>query len=109
METEMEQMNALVGRQVLHAQNVTMARLVLKKGAVVPEHHHVNEQITTVLEGKLVFKMEGTEQIVEAGQSLVIPPNVPHRVETLEDSIALDVFAPVREDWLRGDDAYLRK
>ena len=43
-----------------------------------------------------------------AGESVLIPGGVPHRVEALDDSVVLDVFAPRREDWLRGDDAYLR-
>jgi hypothetical protein len=43
-----------------------------------------------------------------AGESVVIPSEVPHAVEALEDSVVLDVFSPVRDDWVRGDDAYLR-
>ena len=107
-EAEREQMNPLVVRQALHGQNITIARLELKKGAVVPEHHHVIEQIANVLSGKIVFFMEGKELVVDAGESIVVPPNVPHKVEVLEDAVVYDVFAPIREDWLRGDDAYLR-
>ena len=39
---------------------------------------------------------------------VAIPPNAPHLVEALEDSLATDLFSPIREDWIRGDDAYLR-
>lgn len=85
-----------------------MARLYLDKGAVVPRHSHDNEQITTVESGLLKFIFDESEVLVGAGESLEIPSNLPHRVETLEPSVALDVFAPVREDWRRGDDAYLR-
>jgi quercetin dioxygenase-like cupin family protein len=46
--------------------------------------------------------------VVRTGESLQIPGGVPHRVEALEDSVALDLFSPPREDWIRGDDAYLR-
>lgn len=109
MEAPVEQMNELTGRQVVHGVNLTMARLILKQGAVVPRHHHVNEQITTLLEGRLLFEFPAGPQELLAGESLVIPPDLPHRVEALEDSVAIDVFAPVREDWLRGDDAYLRR
>ena len=45
----------------------------------------------------------------ERATCVVIPPGIPHMVEALEDSVATDVFAPVREDWIRGDDAYLRQ
>ena len=43
-----------------------------------------------------------------AGEVMEISSNLPHLVEALEDSVAVDLFAPVREDWIRGDDAYLR-
>jgi quercetin dioxygenase-like cupin family protein len=59
--------------------------------------------------GKLRFFLEGCEYVVEAGGIMVIPPGVVHRVEALEDSVANDVFAPRRDDWIRGDDAYLRR
>ena len=101
-------MNALVVRQAIHGANTTIARLELKKGALVPEHHHVNEQMTVLLSGRLRFIFpEETLELV-AGEVMEIAPNLPHSVEALEDSVAVDVFAPVREDWRRGDDAYLR-
>jgi quercetin dioxygenase-like cupin family protein len=103
-----EQMNPLVSRQVVHASTMTLARLRLRKGAVVPLHHHVNEQISMVDQGRLRFVISGEERIVQAGEMLTIPPEAPHMVEALEDSIAIDLFSPVREDWIRGDDAYLR-
>jgi quercetin dioxygenase-like cupin family protein len=103
-----ERMNPLISRQVIHAGTMTIARLVLKKGAVVPLHAHVNEQISTIDSGSLRFEVDGREIVVKAGESLVIPPNVPHMAEAHEDCTATDVFSPVREDWVRGDDAYLR-
>jgi quercetin dioxygenase-like cupin family protein len=47
--------------------------------------------------------------LVKAGEVLVIPSNVPHRALAVEDTLDLDVFAPPRQDWLDGSDAYLRK
>ena len=49
------------------------------------------------------------ELVVSAGESVPLAANVPHGVEALEDTVVLDVFSPVREDWVRGDDAYLRR
>ena len=72
-------------------------------------HDHENEQIATVLEGRVRFVVGGEDRVVEAGMTVPLAANVPHEVEALEDSIVLDVFSPVREDWLRGDDAYLRR
>jgi quercetin dioxygenase-like cupin family protein len=88
---------------------MTIARLEIQKGAVVAAHSHVHEQIATVEKGAMKFLIEGGEQIVSAGQSIVLPPHMPHGVEALEDSLVVDVFAPAREDWIRGDDAYLRR
>jgi quercetin dioxygenase-like cupin family protein len=105
----LEQMNPLVSRRVLHGAQMTVAQVILGKGAVVPEHHHPHEQTTMLQTGKLVFFMEGAEVVVSAGEMLNIPPQVPHRVEALEDSVAIDIFSPARDDWQRGDDAYLRQ
>ncbi len=103
-----EQLAPLISRQVLHADRITVARISLAKGSIVPRHSHHNEQITMLESGKLRFIFDHGEQIVEAGQMLQIASNEPHKVEALEDSVATDLFAPVREDWIRGDDAYLR-
>ena len=108
-EIEREQMNPLLLRQALHGVSMTVARLEITKGAVVPLHHHVNEQITLMLEGKLRFVIDGVESIAVAGEIVVIPPNAPHLVEALEDSAVFDLFSPIRSDWITGDDAYLRK
>ncbi|WP_180539317.1 cupin domain-containing protein [Nevskia soli] len=104
-----EQMNALVSRRCLHTANLTIAQITLSKGAIVPLHDHANEQVTSVISGLLLFRMDGREILVKAGEMLAIPSGVPHLVEALEDSIAVDVFAPRREDWIRGDDSYLRR
>ena len=108
-EIPIEQLNPLVTRQVLHSDQMTIARLQLKRGAVVPRHQHINEQITNLMSGRLRFIFDDGETLIEAGDSLQIAPNLPHAVETLEDSVAIDMFSPTREDWIRGDDAYLRR
>jgi quercetin dioxygenase-like cupin family protein len=106
--TPAEQLNPKVRRRVLHSANLTIARLEIAKGAVVPEHSHVNEQVATVEHGALRFVIGGKELLLGAGQSVTIPPDVPHSVVAIEDTVVVDVFAPRREDWIRGDDAYLR-
>jgi quercetin dioxygenase-like cupin family protein len=103
-----EQLNDLVARQMIHGETMTIARIHLRKGAVVPLHQHHNEQISMVEHGRLRFVISGQEQIVQGGDMVLIPPNAPHLVEALEDSLATDLFSPIREDWVRGDDAYLR-
>lgn len=104
-----EPLNALLGRRVLHTSRLTLARLNLKQGCRVPRHSHENEQVTTVESGKLKFIYPDGEIEVGAGESLEIPSGLPHEVIVLEDSVVLDLFAPRREDWISGDDAYLRR
>ena len=104
-----ETLNPLFTRRMIHTKHLTIARLRLKAGCVVPEHAHHNEQVSTMEQGRLRFVIDGVEQIVGPGQSIVIPPHVRHSAEALDDCVAVDVFSPPREDWIRGDDAYLRK
>ncbi len=109
-----ENLTALLSRQAIHTPSKTIARLTLAKGAIVPMHSHVNEQVTWLVSGKLRFEMEDHEGktidiFLGPGDVLVIPPDVPHLVETLEDSVATDIFTPARADWIAGNDAYLRK
>ena len=105
---EREQMTPEIARQVVHADRMTIARIYLKKGSVVARHYHEHEQVSYLLEGRLRFDFDGEEKVIESGEMLQIDSQRPHLVEALEDSVALDLFQPVRDDWLRGDDAYLR-
>ncbi|MGA9413862.1 MAG: cupin domain-containing protein [Terriglobales bacterium] len=103
-----ESLNPLLGRHFVVGQNVMLARVLLKKGCVVPEHSHHNEQITYILEGALKFGIDGKEIVVNAGEVLTIPPNMPHSAEALADTVDLDIFNPPRADWINKTDAYLR-
>jgi quercetin dioxygenase-like cupin family protein len=104
-----EQMNPLLARQVKHCENMTVARIDIRKGAIVPEHSHHNEQVSFMQSGRMKFVIGGVEHIIGPGDSVLMPPHIPHWVEALEDSVIVDVFVPRREDWIRGEDAYLRK
>jgi len=105
---ELEHLNPLLDRQMVVGEQIMVSRVLLKKGCVVPEHSHHNEQITYILEGALKFHIDGREIVVHAGEVLCIPPHMPHQAEALEDTVDLDVFTPPREDWLGKTDQYLR-
>lgn len=105
----LEDLNPLLQRQFIVGQEMMLARVLLKKGCVVPEHSHHNEQITYILEGALKFWIGGHEIVVNAGEVLAIPPHMPHKAEALADTIDLDVFNPPREDWINKTDQYLRE
>lgn len=105
-----EQLNPLIDRQMVYGERSMLARIILRKGAIVPRHSHDNEQITYILEGALRFTIGDGEVItVRAGETLVIPSHLPHQAEALEDTVDLDVFCPPRADWIAGTDAYLRR
>jgi quercetin dioxygenase-like cupin family protein len=108
-EVPVEAVNPLFDRQYVVGDKVMVARIVMRKGCLVPEHSHHNEQISQVLSGSLRFSMEGKEIILNPGEFLFIPPHVPHAAFALEDTLAIDTFTPPREDWINGTDQYLRK
>jgi quercetin dioxygenase-like cupin family protein len=103
-----EALNPLLGRHFVVGQNIMLSRVLLKKGCVVPEHSHHNEQISYVVEGTLKFGIDGREIVVREGEVLLIPSNMPHSAEALEDTVSLDIFDPPRADWINKTDAYLR-
>ena len=105
---EVEQLSDSAARRVIHSERMTTARIHLKKGGVVPRHSHENEQITHVMLGELLFEFDDRRLTARAGDLVEISSNEPHRVVAVEDSVAVDVFQPVRQDWIRGDDSYLR-
>lgn len=105
----LETMSDMISRKIISGDKAMVAQVFLKKGAVVPEHHHESEQITYILEGALKFQLEGKEIVVRKGEVLSIPSNVPHRAVALEDTLDLDIFSPIRIDWLTRNDEYLRR
>ncbi len=108
-EAEVEEMNPLLARQIVVGNNLMMVRLRMKKGCVVPLHHHVHEQMSFVEEGQLRFWLGEREFRVERNGVVCIPSEVPHKVEALADSVVFDIFNPPREDFLNKSDAYLRR
>ena len=105
---EHEILNAHISRQMMSGEDATIGRVLISRGAIVPRHSHRSEQYTMILSGALKFVFDDCETIVHAGEVLLIPANVPHAAEALEDTEDIDFFAPRREDWIAKDDAYLR-
>ncbi len=103
-----EKLNDKISRKLAVGQKEMIGRLRLAKGAVVPPHKHVSEQITMVVRGAIRFTIEGKDITVGADEVLIIPPNIVHSAVALEDTDDIDSFSPLREDWLSGDDAYLK-
>jgi quercetin dioxygenase-like cupin family protein len=103
-----EHVHELFSRRFISGAQMTMARIFLKKGCLVPKHNHESEQLTTVFTGALRFLIDGSEIVVRPGETLVIPAFVFHSAEAIEDTHEVDVFSPIRGDWIDGTDNYLR-
>ena len=104
-----EQMNPSTRRRYVTADRVTVARFELARGGVVPKHAHENEQVTCVISGALKFRFADTDVVVKAGDVLQIPSWAEHEVEVVEDTVAIDVFSPVRRDWIEKTDSYFTR
>jgi len=105
---EAEALTPQLSRKYISGEHMTLAKFFLKKGCIVQAHSHPNEQMSTVVSGKMRFVIDGREILATDGQTVCIPPFSKHGVEALEDTNMLEVFAPVRQDWLEGTDNYLR-
>jgi quercetin dioxygenase-like cupin family protein len=104
-----EQMIAGVERRFISGARTTVGQIWLARGAKVPTHTHESEQVSYIVEGALRFVLgDDPPVVVRGGEILVIPSNMAHSAEALEDTYDIDLFAPRREDWISGDDAYLR-
>jgi len=107
-----EEVTPMMKRKIVSGQKLMIARMHFKDGFRVPLHSHENEQITQVISGTIRFWFgEKKEQEMElnAGEMVVIPPNLPHEALMIGDVEETDSWAPPREDWLTGNDNYLRE
>ena len=103
-EIALEKITEMISQKIVAGEREMIAQIYLKRGALVPQHSHDSEQMTYVLQGTLRFLVGGDEIIVREGEVLHIPSGVPHQAEALEDTFELDVFSPIRRDWLADAD-----
>lgn len=103
-EIALEKITEMISQKIVAGEREMLAQIYLKRGALVPMHAHESEQMTYILQGALKFLVGHEEIVVREGEVLHIPAHVPHQAEALEDTLELDVFSPIRRDWLRDDD-----
>ena len=108
-EIEQEKVTEMLSRKIVTGEKEMVAQIYLKSGCVVPRHSHESEQMTYVLQGALKFVINGEELVVHEGEILHIPSWVEHQAIALEDTFELDVFSPIRQDWLDKTDAYFHQ
>ena len=103
-EIALEKVTEMVSRKIVSGEREMLAQIYLKRGALVPMHAHDSEQMTYILQGALRFLIEGEEFTVREGEVLHIPSRTPHQAEALEDTLELDVFSPLRAEWVHAAD-----
>jgi len=110
-DVELETVNASMKRRIVTGERMTVARIYLKDGFLVPLHSHDHEQITQVISGTLRFSFgEDRSETIDVGPGgvVVIPSNLPHEALVIGDVEEMDIWSPRRDDWLDGTDDYLR-
>src|SRR5699024_1170951 len=103
MINEWDQVETGVERKIFSpGKSIMMMEVNFEKGAEGKLHDHHHEQFTYVLEGEFKCIIDDREQIVKAGETIFIPPNIKHDVIALEEGVLLDTFTPLREDLLNN-------
>ena len=108
-EIALEKVTEMLSRKIVTGEREMLAQVYVKRGCLVPMHSHEAEQMTYVLQGALRFLIGGEDITVREGEVLHIPSGVPHQAEALEDTFELDIFSPIRQDWLDHTDDYFQK
>lgn len=108
-ELALEKVTEMISRKIITGERAMVSQIYLKRGALVPMHSHESEQLSYVLQGAVKFLLKGEEVIVREGEVLLIPSWVEHQAEALEDTFSLDLFSPIRQDWLDKTDDYFRR
>jgi quercetin dioxygenase-like cupin family protein len=110
-EIALDKVTEMLSRKIVCGEREMLVQVYVKRGCLVPMHAHDSEQMTYVLQGALKFVVGGEEITVREGEVLHIPSGVDHQAEALEDTFELDVFSPIRREWLTdvADDQWTRR
>ncbi len=104
-----EALDDKITRRMIVGAKEMLVHWTFKRGTLAAMHHHPHEQVVMMLSGKLRLAVGDEETIMGPGDLVVIPPEVPHEAEALEDTVVIDIFSPPREDFLSAEGpAYLR-
>lgn len=87
-------------KTIAHGERTLMGVFRIDHGAVIPEHDHPQEQTGYLVSGRLEFVIEGCPRVVEPGAGWNFPAGTPHGATAVEDCVVVEVFCPVREDYL---------
>lgn len=103
-EIALDKVTEMLSRKIVAGEREMLVQVYIKRGCLIPQHVHDSEQMTYVLQGALKFHVGSEEITVREGEVLHIPSGVAHQAEALEDTFELDIFSPVRTEWLSSAD-----
>lgn len=89
-------------KPLVYGEKTMLVRFRLKKGAELPAHAHPHEQTGYLVSGRIILHVNGIAHETGPGDAWTIPGDTEHRAEILEDAVAIEVFSPVREDYLQS-------
>jgi quercetin dioxygenase-like cupin family protein len=96
-----------IERRMVWGERLMVCRLTFAPRVITAVHTHPHEQMTLVERGRVLFIVDGEERVATAGDVLHFPSNLPHGATMLDEEVVLvDIFTPVREDFLSGGGAY---
>lgn len=104
--TEVEKLSDSLSPQAVF--EGTLVKLLIKQGGGAPRHSHASTEYCTIISGAVKYVFDDREVVVNSGEVLVVPPNAPHWVVALEDSVSILFFTPARQEQIRGEVQYLR-
>jgi len=104
-EIALDKVTEMLSRKIVSGEHEMLVQVYAKRGCLVPMHSHESEQMVYVLQGALRFLVAGRGITVREGEVLHIPSGTEHQTEALEDTFELDLFSPIRRNWIDGRDA----
>jgi len=93
-------MEGIEMKTLVYGENSLLTRFHLKKGSILPKHSHSQEQTGFLVSGKIKLFIDGEEFLAEPGDTWSIKGDIKHWAQIIEDSVAIEVFSPLREDYL---------
>lgn len=95
-----EMFPGVVRRTLNSGERSTLVEITLAEGSHVPAHTHPHEQVGYVVSGRVDFAIGSERRVLAAGDSYLVPGGMSHEVTALEPSVCIDIFSPVREEYL---------